>query len=118
MSMRRASCLLIVGLLVSGCSRSGDVLRPPTRAAIAFIGVSPGAMLLTIGQTRQMTAVLRDADGNLLTGRTVVWSIDAPTVASISAAGQLVAVGHGYVTITATSEGKSSSVAATIVQPE
>jgi uncharacterized protein YjdB len=111
----RASHLLLAATLLAGCSTSDDLLRPP---AVDFVGVSPSALVLTIGQSRQMIAVLRDAHGNLLVGRSVRWAVDAPTTATVSATGQLTAIGHGYVTITATSEGKSSSVAATIVPPE
>ncbi|MDB4890776.1 MAG: Ig domain protein group 2 domain protein [Gemmatimonadetes bacterium] len=111
----RASHLLLAATLLGGCSFSDNLVRPP---AVDFIGVSPAAMVLTIGQSRQMIVVLRDASGNLLTGRTVRWAVEDSTSARISATGQLTAVGQGYITITATSEGKRSSVGATIVPVE
>ena len=110
-----ASRLLLAAAFLGACSTSDDLLRPP---AVASVGISPGAFVMTIGQSRQMTATLRDASGNQLTGRTVRWVVDDTMVARISVTGQLTAVGHGYLTITATSEGKSRSVAATIVPPE
>jgi len=116
MTMLRILRPLLAAALLGGCSSSDQLIRPP--AAVAFVGVTPGAFVLTIGDSRQMTAILRDADGNRLIDRSVVWSVDDTTTARITMTGQLTGVGHGYVTITATSEGKSSSVAATIVPPE
>ena len=118
MTVIRTLCFVLVVAAVSGCYRTEDVVRPPVTTPVVFIGVTPGAFVMTVGESRQMTATLRDADGNLLAGRSVEWSVDDAAVASISATGQLKGVGHGYVTITARSEGKRSSVAATVVPPE
>jgi Tol biopolymer transport system component len=87
------------------------------RAAVASVGVSPGAMVLEIGETRQMTAELRDAQGNVLEDRVVHWSVDNGN-AVISPYGLLIAVRGGYVTVRATSEGVVGAVAATIVAAE
>jgi uncharacterized protein YjdB len=118
MTMLRTFRMLLAASLVSACYHSDDVVRPPVTTPVASVGVTPGAFVMTIGESRQMTATPRDADGNLLAGRSVQWSVDDARVASIGATGQLKGLGHGYVTITATSEGKSSSVAATVVPPE
>jgi uncharacterized protein YjdB len=116
MSTLRASRLLLAAtLLLGACSSSDDVLRP---RAVAFIGITPGAFLLNIGESRQMTAIVRDANGAVLTDRSIRWSVDDSTAARISAAGRVTGIAHGYVAITATSEGKSTSIGATIVQPE
>jgi Tol biopolymer transport system component len=48
----------------------------------------------------------------------VLWTTDDSSVATISATGEFRGVGHGYVTVTATSEGKHASVAATVVPEE
>lgn len=84
------------------------------RAAVASVDVSPGAMVLEIGETRQMTAVLKDAQGSVLEDRVVQWSVDNGN-AVISPYGLLIAVRGGYVTVRATSEGVVGAVAATIV---
>jgi hypothetical protein len=111
----RASRLLLAAAFLGACSTSDDLLRPP---AVASVSITPGAFVMTIGQSRQMTAIVRDASGNLLIGRSVRWAVDDTMAARISVTGQLTGVGHGYVTITATSEGTSRSVAATIIPPE
>jgi len=65
-------------------------------------------------QTQTLTASTLDASGNALTGRSVAWSTTAGTVASVSQAGLVTAVGPGSATITATSEGKSGSATITV----
>lgn len=64
-----------------------------------------------------LTAVTEDARGNVLTGRAVTWSTDNGN-AVLNENGVAMGIRPGYVTITATSEGKSYSVAATVVGTE
>lgn len=87
-----------------------------TRAAVASVHLTPGAFVLEIGESRTMTAVVKDAAGKVLNGRTVTFAVTAG--ATISPAGVLTAVRNGYLTITATSEGVTASVAATAVPGE
>jgi hypothetical protein len=49
----------------------------------ASVTVSPSSASLTVGGTEQLTATARDADGGVLTGRTVSWSSSSPAVASV-----------------------------------
>jgi len=60
---------------------------------------------------------LRDERGAALTGRAVAWSSSAPAVATVSDAGLVTGVAAGSVVITATSEGKSGTLALTVVPP-
>ena len=46
---------------------------------VATVTVTPASSSLTVGQTGQLTATLRDAAGNVLTGRTVTWSSNQPS---------------------------------------
>lgn len=81
---------------------------------VNVITVSPGVANSPIGSTTQFSAVLRDMVGNVLTGRTVVWTSSDPTIASVSASGVATAVKAGTVTITATSEGKTGTALLTV----
>src|SRR5204863_532930 len=56
-----------------------------TVAPVATVTVSPGAPGVAIGGTAQLTAVLRDANGNPLSGRTVSWATTDGGVATVSA---------------------------------
>src|SRR2546429_145730 len=83
---------------------------------VKTVTVSPPTATVALGQTVQLTATLRDASGNVLTGRTVTWSSSNLAVATVSASG-LVTAGAvaSQATITATSEGQSGTATVTVV---
>jgi Bacterial surface proteins containing Ig-like domains len=74
-------------------------------AAISSLSVSPNTTALGSGETQQLTAHAKDAEGNELTGRTVGWASSDEDVATVSTSGLVTAVKVGSATITATSEG-------------
>jgi Tol biopolymer transport system component/uncharacterized protein YjdB len=83
-------------------------------AAVANVAVSPLTQPLEVGEKVSVFATLTDAQGRVLSGRTVTWSTSNGAVATIAANGQITAVGEGQVTLTATSEGKTGSLATVI----
>ena len=83
-------------------------------APVATVTVSPASVNLLAGQTSPLTATLTDANGTVLTGRTVTWSSDNGSVATVSGTGLVTAAGAGTATITATSEGKSGTASVTV----
>lgn len=101
------ACALVTAL---GCEGS------PTSPAVAAVEVSPASLSIRVGAASQLTATSRDAGGNALTGRSVTWQTDSPTVATVSASGLVTAVGTGTATIAATVE-RVSGAAAIIVVP-
>src|SRR6266568_8702445 len=54
---------------------------------VASLTVSPTAATIVVGGTQQLTATPLDANGNPLSGRTITWSSDAPSVATVNANG-------------------------------
>ena len=87
----------------------------PVRAAA--IDLSPATKSLTVGETQQLAASVRDAQGNPLTGRTVTWATDRADVARVDAGGLVTAVAPGAARITGTVEGVSASAAITVNAP-
>jgi alpha-tubulin suppressor-like RCC1 family protein len=106
--------LALLGLAsVYGCSGDG-VTGPATPARVE---VTPGiASLTSVGQTRQFSAVARDAAGNRIDGQTFTWTSSATSVATVSATGQATAVGNGNATITAAVAGVSGTAALSVSQ--
>ena len=86
----------------------------PAPVPVATVTLAPPTLSLTVGQTGTLTPTLKDANGNVLTGRTVTWSSDTPGVATVSTSGVVTAIGAGTATITATSEGKSGTASVTV----
>jgi len=92
-------------------------VNAPAPAPVASVTVALSSGSLTIGQTTQATATMRDASGNVLSGRSVTWTSSNTSVATVSSAGLVTSVAAGSAQITATSEGRSGSAALTVNAP-
>jgi uncharacterized protein YjdB len=90
----------------SGASASASVsVASPAPLPVASVTVTFNAQSLTIGQSTQALAVARDANGNILSGKTVIWSSDDQPLASVSANGLVTALASGSATIIAKVDG-------------
>lgn len=85
---------------------------------VAAVEVDPPAAALSVGQTRQLAAVMLDAQGGELTGRTVTWSSTNTTVATVSGTGVVTARALGTAQIKATSEGIEGAAEITVIPPD
>ena len=84
---------------------------------VATVTITPTSANVFVGGTRALTATTKDANGNVLTGRTVTWSSSNTSAATVSASGVVTGVAAGTATITATSEGKTSNASTITVTP-
>ena len=81
--------------------------------------VSPsGETVIEVGQTVQLSATTKDAAGNVLIGRTITWSSDDDSIATVSGTGLVTGEEVGSATITATSEGRSGTASVMVVITE
>src|SRR5205823_2074521 len=83
-------------------------------AAVASVDLTPPSATVQVGQTVQLTAIPRDANGNALSDRAVTWTSNNTSVASVSPTGLVTGVVAGSATITATSEGKGGTSSITV----
>ena len=83
-------------------------------APVALVSVSPAAPTVQAGQTVQLTATPKDANGTPLSGRVVTWSSNNTAVATVDGNGLVTAIATGTATITATSEGQSGTALVTV----
>ncbi len=97
--------------------KTGTATVTVTAVPVATVVVAPTTANLTIGGTQQVSATPRDAQGNALTGRAVVWSSANTNIATVTQAGLITAVGAGNTTVTATSEGRTGTVTVTVAPP-
>ena len=73
-------------------------LPDPPRATM--VTVTPATAELTaLGATEQLTAEVRDQNGQVMAGATVTWASSGAAVATVSAAGLVTAAGNGTATI-------------------
>jgi uncharacterized protein YjdB len=94
--------------------KSGSASVNVTLAPVATVTVTPPTASVIQGQTQALSATLKDALGNTLTGRTITWTTSAPSFATVSSSGVVTAVAVGSATITATSEGKTGTATITV----
>lgn len=91
-------------------SATVNVIPPP----VASVIITPQSSTILVGQSVQLTATAKDADGNVLTGRIVTWT--ASPGASVDGTGLVTSNQPGTYDVTATSEGVSGS-AQVLVNP-
>jgi uncharacterized protein YjdB len=104
-------------ITASSGGKSGTSTITVQLAPVQTVTVTPSPLNLRDrdGQrTGTLTATVRDALGNILTGRTVTWSSSNTNIATVTQAGVVTAQKDGNVTVTATSEGKSGTASVVI----
>jgi uncharacterized protein YjdB len=101
-------------ITASSEGKNGTAALTVTPVPVASVTVSPAAPSVLMGQTVQLTATPKDANGNTLTGRVVTWATSNAGVATVSGSGLVTSVAAGTATLTATSEGKSGTAALTV----
>jgi hypothetical protein len=81
---------------------------------VSTISVSDRAVTLTVGASKQLTALAHDAGGAPLPDRPVGWSAVNPSIASVSASGLVTAIAAGTGRIVASAEGKTDTAVVTV----
>ena len=90
---------------------------PPDPPRPTTVAVAPATVRLTaLGETEQLTAEVRDQNGNAMAGAAVSWASNADSVATVSASALVTAAGNGTATITATAGSASGSAMVTVAQ--
>ena len=84
-------------------------LRP-----VSAVIVSPERVTLYAGQTVQLSALVTDDRGQVLTGKQVTFTSSSNATATVSAQGVVTAISAGTATITATSEGATGQATITV----
>jgi hypothetical protein len=99
---------------------SGSVTDVPVQflgLPVASIDITPDSATMTaLGETRQFSAVARDARGAVVPGVEFTWSSSATTVATIDTAGRATGLAPGTATITVSSGGVSTSATLHVTQ--
>jgi uncharacterized protein YjdB len=99
-------------ITASSGGRSGTCAITVQLAPVASVTVTPSSLSLRDRdnqRTGTLTATVRDALNNILTGRVVDWTSSNMQVATVTQSGVVTAQNKGNALITATSEGKSGT---------
>lgn len=113
---RTRGAILVLSVLLPACGGGGNTDSSLTAPmAVATVTVTPSPATVSVGQPVQLTAITKDVNGNVLTGRVISWSTSNAAVANVTATGLVTGVEvGGPVTITATSEGTNGLAAVTV----
>jgi hypothetical protein len=107
---------LISSTLLISAACSGDRAIGP--AVVTTVEVTSSATTISVNATAQASALARDQNGNLLTGKTATWVSLNPAVATVSpAAGLITGVSAGTTTIQGTVDGVVGSVSINVIAP-
>ncbi|MBA3658202.1 MAG: Ig-like domain-containing protein [Gemmatimonadales bacterium] len=82
------------------------------------VAITPTALTLRVGDRIRIHAKLRDAAGTVLEGRTVVWSSDDSTIATVNDNGRVTAFAPGHTRILAVSETETAHADVTVATPQ
>lgn len=106
----RGMPLVHATLLGSACGVT-DIEPTP----VELVEVTPPALEVTAGATVALDAEVKDASGNVLRDRRVVWASADASIATVSDRGVVTGVRAGLANVAATSEGKSGMASVTVV---
>jgi len=111
--MRKLGLLCVLTFLAA-CN-SGDGSGPLLTTTVS---VSPPSAEVAVNGTVQATAVVKDQNGNPLTGKTVEWSSLNPAVATVSETGVIRGVSAGSTTIQGKVDGVVGTATIQVIAPQ
>ena len=118
----KAAGTVTITAAAAGYQGQATITVTPASVASVTLAASQTSLLAFVADsvhlgTANVTATLKDAGGNVLTGRTVTWASSDTNVVQVSTSGVVQAIGNGTATITATSGGVSGTIQITSAIP-
>src|SRR5687768_14273598 len=109
----RKSALVCALILYSACNGS-EITDPPVTTTVV---VTSTPTQIAVGETAQASALVKDQDGNPLSGRSVAWTSLNQSIATVNAQGLIRGVAPGTATIQGTVDGITASTTVEVYQP-
>lgn len=112
---------MLIGLVVAaGCqSASGpEDEEQGGNLLVASVEVNPGHVVLAVGETHQLTAIVRNADRQVLGTAVVAWSTSNAATASVNPVGVVTGTAAGTTVVVARSGGKADTATVVVVDDQ
>lgn len=106
------SLLLLLGMACSDDNGIGPIPAEP----VETVSVDPERPSLTAGESVQLAATPKTANGTPLTNRPISWKSSLTDIATVSNTGLVTAIAVGTAEITATSGGKEGKATVTVME--
>ena len=106
-------------LLVGACGGGDGGTQPTVTAASITVSAASTGPLVSVTETRAVTAAVRDASQNLIGNAAVAWTTSNASVVTVVGTGSsaiVTATGNGSATITATSGSVQATLAVDVAQ--
>ncbi|MEO8577039.1 MAG: Ig-like domain-containing protein [Gemmatimonadales bacterium] len=110
--MRKLGFLSV--LLLAAACKGTDTVAPPVTTTVT---VSSSATSIGINETTQASAIVKDQNGNPLTGKTIVWTSLNQNIATVTTAGLIRGVAAGTATIQGSVDGVTGTASIIVVAP-
>ena len=109
----RKSVLLLVLLFAGACSGT-DPVQPPVTTTVQ---VSASVASIAVNETAQASAIVKDQNGNPLTGKIVSYTSLTPAIATVTTAGVIRGVSAGTATIEGSVDGVKGQATILVIAP-
>jgi Bacterial Ig-like domain (group 2) len=109
----RKSILSGAIFVFAACSGGGTTAPP----VVTMVAVTSAPTQISVNETAQASALVKDQNGNTLSGKTVTWESLNPSVATVSSTGIIKGVAAGSATIKGTVEGVSGTAGIIVIAP-
>ena len=111
--MRKYALPVYALLLAVACKGTED----PDPLVTTVVQVTSTPNQIAVNETAQASAIVKDQNGNPLTGKTITWISLNPSVATVSNTGLIRGVSPGNATIQGSVDNVTGSATITVVQP-
>lgn len=105
---------VLVGAIVGGKTVLTHVMVKP--GPVTRIDIEPVKVPLVVGATAKLSATARSSEGNPRTDVSINWNSSKPDVATVDAAGVVMAIAPGQTTISATADNGNGSVNVLVIK--
>ena len=110
--MRKSA--LIYGLLAIVACKGTDITDPSITTSVL---VSSNPNQIAVGETAQASAIVKDQNGDPLSGKSIAWKSLNESIATVTAAGLIKGIAPGTATIQGTVDGITGTATIQVVAP-
>lgn len=109
--------MLSAAVWASGCGDGAVEPPPPDPPRPTSVTVTPPTVVLSaLGATARLSAEVRDQNGQVMAGASVIWASSNTAVVTVDASGLVTAAANGTAIVTATAGAASATATATVAQ--
>ena len=109
----RKSGIVCAVLLLAAC-KTTDTVDPSITTSVQ---VTSNPAEITVGETAQASAVVKDQNGQPLTGKSISWTSLNQSIATVNSSGIITGVAPGSATINGAADGVTGTTSITVVAP-